>query len=163
MTEIEDLGLFIAIDFDGTCIPSIPEPGWCDVDTGAERVLKRLVSAGHNLILWTCRNYSYNNPYNYTNGVFRTGNTSLDEALEWFSDRKIPLVGVNKHPAQENIIGESRKAYFDILIDDTGLGTKLVYGEVEYISFETGQRKITMTKCVDWDWVESELERTGIL
>lgn len=42
------------IDYDGTCVPNLPESGFSEVDTGAERVLKRIVSAGHRLILWTC-------------------------------------------------------------------------------------------------------------
>jgi len=48
--------LIIAIDFDGTCTPhDTPASGG---DIGAEPVLKKLVAAGHRLILWTMRSGS---------------------------------------------------------------------------------------------------------
>ena len=91
------------IDFDGTCVPNLPEPGFSEVDTGAERVLKRIVSAGHRLILWTCRNNSRNNPYNYIGGKFRT-ETSLEEAERWFREREIPLYCVNNNPEEIGLL-----------------------------------------------------------
>ena len=72
--------MIILVDFDGTIIPQLPYNGICDIDTGAERVLKRLVSSGHLLVLWTCRNNSRENPYNYVNGIYRgEGDKHLDE------------------------------------------------------------------------------------
>ena len=45
--------MFIAIDFDGTCVThDYPEVG---KDIGAVPVLKRLIDAGHKLILHTMR------------------------------------------------------------------------------------------------------------
>jgi len=61
--------LVIAIDFDASCVTfDYPKIG---KDIGAVPVLKKIVAAGHKLILWTMRG---NNP----------GNTTLDEAVDWF-------------------------------------------------------------------------------
>lgn len=153
----------IAVDFDGTCVVSLPEPGLCEIDTGAEKVIKQLISAGHKIILWTCRNHSKNNPYNYTNGEFRENEDSLDEAIEWFKKRNIQLYGINKVPDETFIIGDSRKALYDLLIDDTSLGAKLIYGEVEYAALDTGEIKRTQAFSIDWKWVEYECKKIGLL
>ena len=150
----------IGVDYDGTVVVALPEPGYCEVDTGAERVLGRLVSSGHELFLWTCRNESTDNPYNYIDGQLR-GHTSIDEAVDWFLERGIPLSGINEVPGEENIIGTSRKPLFDLLIDDTALGSRLVYGEVEYASLDTGEIKRTRAYSIDWAWVERELIKRG--
>lgn len=150
------------IDFDGTCVPNLPEPGFSEVDTGAKRVLKRIVSAGHRLILWTCRNNSRNNPYNYIGGKFRT-ETSLEEAERWFREREIPLYCVNDNPEEEGVIGYARKVLGDFLIDDTALGIPLRWGEAEYVNFDTGEIKTIYTSCVDWEAIETILERMGML
>ena len=39
--------MIILVDFDGTVIPQLPYNGICDIDTGAERVLKRLAERGY--------------------------------------------------------------------------------------------------------------------
>lgn len=150
------------IDFDGTCVPSLPESGYCEVDTGAESVLLELVRAGHKLVLWTCRNSSRNNPHNYIGGKFRT-ESSLSEATRWFRERKIPLAGINEVPDEEDRIGYSRKALGDFMIDDTALGTPMVYGEVEYVSYDTGEIKRTQTRCVDWIGLRRILVSMGLL
>lgn len=146
------------IDFDGTCVPNLPESGFTEVDTGAERVLKRLVLSGHKLILWTCRNSSRNNPYNYIGGRFRT-ETSLEEAVRWFKERDIPLYSVNENPEEEGIIGYARKALGDFIIDDTSIGIPIVTGVCEYVSYDTGEIKTVTTTCVDWSSVERILEQ----
>lgn len=152
----------ILVDFDGTCTPQLPESGYCEVDTGAEAVLKELVFRGHSLVLWTARNNSRNNPYNYSSGRFRT-ETSLEEAERWFKERNIPLYGVNEHDLEECQVGYSRKMIGDILIDDTALGCPLAWGEVEYASYDTGEIKKAYVHCVDWSRIREILVQMKIL
>lgn len=153
----------IAVDFDGTCVVALPEAGESYVDTGSERVLKRLIEAGHNIILWTCRNHSDINPYNRDDDGCLREKDSLDIAINWFRERGIPLLGINEVPNEEIYIGYSRKPLYDILIDDKNIGSKLVYGDAEYVSFDTGEIKSVNTYCIDWDWVEKSLEQSGFL
>jgi hypothetical protein len=55
----------IAVDFDGTCVThEYPKIGRF---IGAQKVLKRIVAEGGNLILWTMRSAEH-----------------LDDALVWF-------------------------------------------------------------------------------
>lgn len=101
--------LTIAVDFDGTCVThDCPRIGR---DVGAVPVLKDLISAGARLILWTCR----------------SGKT-LDDAVAWFSDRGIPLYGVNCNPEQKTW-SNSPKALADIYIDDRGISTPMLPGQ----------------------------------
>lgn len=137
------------IDFDGTCVPALPESGFCNVDTGAERVLKRINKAGHKIVLWTCRNNSANNPFNN-----RVEETSLDEAVRWFEERNIPLYGINEYDGEEEYVGDSRKPFAEYMIDDTAIGTPLVWGELEYVSYDTGEIRRDYTYSVDWDTIE---------
>lgn len=155
--------LNILIDFDGTCIPMIPEDGYCEYDTGAAKVLKLLKQSGHKLILWTCRNNSRNNPFNYINGKFKT-ETSLEEAERWFIENEIELDGVNEVEGEEDIVGYSRKALGDILIDDTALGVPLIEGDIDYYSKTTESMvKNYHTYCVDWVKVEEILVNSGVI
>ena len=126
----------IGIDFDGCCIVALPELGWCDVDTGAARVLGKLVEAGHELYLWTCRNEDPRNPYNWASGELRKEN-SLQEAIRWFSERGIPLAGVNNLPPWQDAL----RRYL----------------------LETGELKKAQTYSLDWGWVEKELTELGLL
>ena len=152
----------IGIDFDGCCVVALPEPGICDVDTGAAEVLGDLVKNGHELILWTCRNDDKENPYNWVNGELRT-ETSLGEAIRWFSEHDIPLAGINGYQEETQRIGHARKLLIDLLIDDTNLGSKYTVGEVEYVSLETGEIKKIETYSLDWGWVRDELVKMGLL
>jgi len=95
----------IAIDFDGTCVTSeYPNIG---EDIGAVPVLKRLVEAGHKLILNTMRS-----------------GPELDDAVSWFEENGIPLHGVNEDPGQKNWT-QSPKVSADFYIDDLALGCPL--------------------------------------
>lgn len=146
------------IDFDGTCVPSLPEPGLCEVDTGAERVLMKIVRAGHRLVLWTCRNNSPDNPFNT-----REEETSLEEAIRWFRERHIPLSGINGYAEERELVGKSRKLFGEFLIDDTSIGTPLIWGNVEYVAYNTGEIKQDYTYCVDWNKIEQILEGDGVI
>ena len=97
--------MIIAIDFDGTCTThDYPKVG---KDIGAVPVLKRLVEAGHSLILWT----------------MRSGPT-LTDAVIWFEANDIPLMGVNENPGQA-VWTTSPKAYANLYLDDAALGCPL--------------------------------------
>lgn len=132
---MEKKGIIIAIDFDGTCVThEFPKVGR---GIGAEPVLRRLVEAGHKLILWTMRS-------NFE------GNT-LDDAVNWFKERDIPLWGVQENPEQSSWT-HSPKAYAQLYIDDAALGCPLVKWD------HTAERPYA-----NWEVIEMELEHRGLL
>lgn len=97
--------MYIAIDFDGTCVThEYPRVG---KDIGAVPVLKKLVDSGHLLILNTMRS-----------------GRELDDAVQWFIDNDIPLYGVNENPSQKSWTS-SPKVYAHLYIDDAALGCLL--------------------------------------
>ncbi len=156
------MGKIILLDFDGTVVPKTPS-GYCEVDTGAAYVLRKLVDAGHLIVLWTCRNNSIDNPYNYISGTPRE-ETCLQEAERWFRDHNIPLYGVNSVPGQESLIGYSKKLLGDILIDDTAIGIPLSWGNVDYVTYETGEIiRGYYTHCVDWRALEAILTQQKLI
>jgi hypothetical protein len=105
----------IVIDFDGTCVThDYPETG---KEIGATPVLRALADAGNRLILFTMRSNDK-----------KRNNTTLDEAVEWFRERDIPLFGIQTNPTQ-SLWTSSPKAYGDIYIDDSALGCPLIYPE----------------------------------
>lgn len=126
--------LFIAVDFDGTVVtheyPAIGK------DVGAVSVLKRLVKAGHNLILYTMRH-----------------DAPLEHAIYWFSSQGIPLAGVNTNPTQSSWTG-SPKAFAHIYIDDAALGCPLL---------QLLNGEVTKRPFVDWKEVERSLISRGVL
>ena len=156
----------IALDFDGTLVALAPHGFYAKKDIGSEEVLKELVKNGHSLVLWTCRNNSRTNPYNYhiIDHSWRK-ETSLGEAVRWFSDRKIPLVGINSYSAGEKFIGKSCKPLVDLIIDDTALGIPLKEDTVEVYSIRTGRKSKTprKTRYVDWEKVRGLLIERGLL
>ena len=102
----------IAIDFDGTVVrheyPLVGED--CPF---AEKTLKRLVKAGHRLILFTMRH-----------------DKELEDAVSWFAERGIPLFGINENPEQK-VWTSSPKAYANLYIDDAALGCPLIENGVD--------------------------------
>lgn len=111
--------LTILVDFDGTVttheFPAIGK------DIGAAPVLRELVAAGHQLILWTMRSNKY---VGDSDGNLRTAEPYLDDAIRWFKDRNIPLYGINMNPTQHTW-SSSPKAYGTLCIDDINLGARL--------------------------------------
>lgn len=100
--------MIIAVDFDGTCVThEYPRVGRA---IGAESVLRDLVEAGHQLILWT----------------MRSGDT-LADAVAWFEAAEIPLFAVNENPQQRSWT-TSPKAFAQLCIDDAALGVPLTEG-----------------------------------
>ena len=136
------------IDFDGTVVYHVPE-GVCPIDTGAEKVLKKLVEKGHKLVIWTCRNSSKTNPFNYVDGKPKVPD-SLDEALNWYKERN------------EKYVGDSIKPLCDFVIDDLNVGTPLKVDIVPCHNYD-GTTSMVRAHCVDWEKMETLLEERGIL
>lgn len=98
--------MYIAIDFDGTCVThDYPRIG---KDIHAIPVLKRLVANGHKLILNTMRS-----------------GDELADAIQWFIDNNIELFGVNENPTQKSWTA-SPKVYAHMYIDDAAFGCPLL-------------------------------------
>lgn len=105
----EDKPLYVAIDFDGTCVThNYPVIG---KDIGAQDVLKKLLYKGHKLILYTMRS-----------------DETLWAATDWFASNKLTLYGVNNNPTQKTWT-TSIKVYANIYIDDAALGVPLLFDE----------------------------------
>jgi hypothetical protein len=129
------------IDFDGTCVVhKYPELG---EDIGASPVLRELVSAGHQLILWTMRcdrDKDDHAPY---------GHDGLTQAVKWFEDRNIPLYGINTNPTQASWTS-SPKSYGTLCIDDINLGARL-------------SKIAHLRPFIDWKKTYKDLWSTGIV
>lgn len=94
--------MYIAVDFDGTCVThEYPKVG---KDIGAVPVLKKLTDSGHHIILNTMRS-----------------GKELVDAVQWFADNDIPLYGANENPTQKEWT-LSPKVYAHLYIDDAALG-----------------------------------------
>lgn len=123
-------GKLIAVDFDGTCVEHrFPEIGR---DIGAETVLKKLIDAGHSIMLWTMRS-----------------GKGLEDALQWFADRNIPLLCANSNSRQTWTTFP--KMYAHLYIDDAALGCPLIDSGLE------GERPY-----VDWVIVDQYLISMGM-
>ena len=97
--------MYIAIDFDGTCVThDYPRIG---KDINAVNVLKKLVANGHKLILNTMRS-----------------GKELKEAINWFKENDIELYGANENPTQKRWT-KSPNVYAHLYIDDAALGCPL--------------------------------------
>lgn len=98
--------MIFAVDFDGTCVDhQFPALG-PDVPHAVES-LRKLVSNGHQIILWTMRS-----------------DEPLEHAVNWFTHNGIPLFGVNANPEQH--WSNSPKAYANFYIDDAAVGCPLL-------------------------------------
>ena len=138
----------ICIDFDGTCVShEFPRIG---NDIGAVPVLKKLVEAGHRLILFTMRSDAKEVSSTEYDIHAKAGNY-LSEAVAWFEENRIPLYGINSNPTQKGWT-ESPKAYGHLYIDDAALGVPL-----------TCSVPISLRPFVDWERVEEMLIIAGIL
>lgn len=125
-----------AVDFDGTCVShKYPDIG---KDIGAIPVLRKIVEAGHKLILHTMRDNKPN------------GRHTLDEAIEWFNNNGIPLYGINKNPSQSRWTA-SPKIFAHYYIDDAAIGCPLVVDVTEDRPY------------VNWSTIEAVLKVKGII
>lgn len=124
--------MYIAIDFDGTCVThDYPRIG---KEIGATEVLKRLVEAGHKLILNTMRS-----------------DKELQDAVNWFKKNGIELYGVNENPTQKRWTN-SPKVYAHMYIDDAALGCPLINAP-----------ELSNRPFVDWDSIDLQLIQKGII
>jgi hypothetical protein len=137
----------INIDFDGTSVThDFPRVG---KDIGAQKVLKKLVEKGHQLILFTMRDDTPDSMDEYYQ--IKPGNRYLTDAINWFKDNNIPLYGIQSNPTQL-MWTTSPKSYAELLIDDTALGCPLKY-----------DLSISNRPFVDWIEVEKLLIKQNIL
>lgn len=139
----------IAIDFDGTCVThDFPNVG---KDIGAVPVLKRLVEAGHRLILYTMRSNCVNNTGASQEFPEVVNGNHLDDAINWFKENGIGLWGIQTNPEQKAWT-TSPKCYAQLYIDDAALGAPLKRDP------EMSDRAF-----IDWGAVEGILELDGVL
>lgn len=140
--------MVIAVDFDGTCVterfPLIGlEIPYC-VET-----LKKLQENGHKIILWTVR------------GMYGTSQTTEHpqlDAVKWFEDRGIKLDGINFNPFQ--FANDSRKIYYDILIDDRAFGTPMCSASI----YDPDSNKwYKEWRCVDWKKIKEVFEHEALI
>jgi len=138
---------YICVDFDGTCTThEFPRIGQ---DIGAVPVLKRLVEAGHLLILFTMRSDKHDNT-DYSTEVPQVHNGNfLTDAVNWFVDNGIPLYGIQINPTQSSWTN-SKKAYGHLYLDDAAIGCPLILDKHS-------------RPYVDWQAVETWLEKEGYL
>ena len=138
----------ICVGFDGTCVThEFPKIG---KDIGAVPVLKRLVSNGHRLILWTMCSDSKKVKSN-DKEIHSEPGMYLTDAVNWFKENDIPLFGVNENPEQKSWTS-SPKAYGQLYIDDAALGCSLIHGA------EDSSRPY-----VDWFMTEARLTYMGLI
>lgn len=137
----------INIDFDGTCVThDFPRVG---KSIGAEKVLKRLVDNGHQLILFTMRSDRLESKPVIDPTIQNVTGKFLTDAVNWFKDNDIPLYGIQKNPTQHNWT-TSPKSYAELMIDDSSFGCPLRY------DLELSDRPF-----VNWDLIELGLEQMG--
>jgi len=139
----------INIDFDGTCVThEFPNVG---KSIGAEKVLKRLVENGHQLILFTMR--SDRKEFNPTQDetIQDVIGNFLTDAIDWFKNNEISLYGIQENPTQK-MWTTSPKSYAELMIDDSALGCPLKFDE-----------KKSSRPFADWKTIEIYLERMGLL
>lgn len=137
--------MVIAIDFDGTCVShEFPKMG---KDIGAIPVLKRLVAAGHKLILYTMRS-NQETVHTLDKEIAGISGHFLLDAVKWFEDNNIPLYGVQRNPTQFHWTN-SPKCYAELYIDDAALGIPLIYTDTR--------------PYVDWAAVTLLLEKQGLI
>ena len=118
----------ILVDFDGTCVKhDFPRIG--DDVPGAVETLRALVREGHKIILWTVRS-DLAEVEKTPNGIHSKGGNYLSQAEKWFSDREIPLYGVNELPGQKSW-STSPKAHGEYCIDDRAVGCPLIRDPID--------------------------------
>ena len=125
--------MYIAVDFDGTCVThEYPNVGR---DIGAVPVLKKLVEAGHKLILNTMRS-----------------GDELADAIQWFIDNDIPLFGANENPTQKSWTA-SPKVYAHIYIDDAALGCPLTTDKITrpFVDWKEVEKQLRKMKLITYN------------
>jgi len=110
--------MIIAIDFDGT-IAEMKWPGIGEAVPGALDTIRELYTAGHTLILWTCREGKH-----------------LMAARLWLNANKIgdcfTAFNENDPEAVSRHNSDPRKIGFNYVVDDKAVGTPLVDKTVDW-------------------------------
>lgn len=142
---MNEKGITINLDFDGTCTThDFPLIG---KEIGAIPILKKLVAAGHQLILFTMRSFDEG----ISPVTFKKENGGLQDAIDWFANNDIPLYGIQTNPHQKTWTS-SPKSYAQLMIDDSALGCPLK------IDLSLSSRPF-----VDWEKVEELLIEKKII
>ena len=125
--------MIVAIDFDGTIVEhrfphiGLPVPG-------AQGTMRRLVEAGHQIILWTCRTKQ-----------------DMNDAADYVENNLgIPLHGVNTNQKGDGWTSHP-KVFADLYIDDRALGAPLCYPSTDLPPY------------IDWLQVSQYLVGEGII
>ncbi len=113
---------YVAIDCDGTITTRTDYPTIGELRPGCEKVLRRLVEAGHVLLLWSCRE-----------------GPDLLAAINWLADHGLMFLftDYNAHPQEllDLYPGRNpRKLGADVFIDDRNLawiGAEFDWGVIE--------------------------------
>ena len=109
--------MLIAVDFDGT----VASGGYPDITKaepieGAVETLKWLISEGHRIILWSCRE---DHPTDINKKY-------LTDAEKWMKEHGIEVYAANETPLEEDFRGEEyttrRKVFADVYVDDAIIG-----------------------------------------
>ena len=139
----------INIDFDGTCVThEFPNIG---KSIGAEKVLKRLVDNGHQLILFTMRSDRKEAKPVIDPTIQNVTGKFLTEAVNWFKENNIKLYGIQSNPTQKTWT-TSPKSYAELMIDDSALGCPLKFDQ-----------EISNRPFVDWDIIEQYLVQINLI
>lgn len=137
----------INIDFDGTCVThDFPQIG---KSIGAERVLRRLVDNGHQLILFTMRSDRKEATPVIDPTIQNVTGDFLTDAVNWFSQNGIKLYGIQTNPTQLNWT-TSPKSYAELMIDDSALGCPMIY-----------KKDLSPRPFVCWKTIEKYLDTMG--
>lgn len=112
----------IAVDVDGTCFKWAKFPELGDPVPYAMETLRILQDAGHELLMWTCRD-----------------GDSLQVAVDEFAKHGVTFAYHNVHPEQKHL---SNKLDADVFIDDKALGCPLIH--------TVGKPYVDWLKVRDW-------------
>ncbi len=117
--------MIVAIDFDGTIVEhKYPEIGAPLPD--AFRVMRRLVKAGHTLVLWTCR----------TDHPTDEEQAHFTEALDFVRSNGVPMLTPDEAPSAFGEEFPVTKVFANIYIDDRNIGGFLGWDSVEEEFFD---------------------------
>lgn len=131
--------LVIGLDFNGTCL-TYNFPDDIGHDIGAVPVLKRIVAAGHSLVLMTGADRE---------PMEQNQMECYEKSIQWFKYYDIPIIGINNNPM---LTYKPKKLCCDLYIDDHCLGIPL-----------TADYRLSDRLFVDWPRVEIMLEDMGII
>jgi hypothetical protein len=116
--------MVIAVDFDGTCVENLwPEKPVSMPD--AVDSIKRLLHMGNTIVIWTCRNETQPLKFGEHSGIQAVYQWVRDNFAVWNGDTfEYPsgLLINESAPSSLARIGETRKVFAHVYIDDRNLG-----------------------------------------